>query len=242
MTADLLGTVVLLIYYILIVTFLPVGLKRWLKIPSEYIRKTHHILYSLSIFIVVGLFSTWYIAVGATLLLAILGYPALLIIENMSFYKKLFPDRAKGGELRKQLVYVQISFAILLIVFWGLLGPGWKYVAVCAVMAWGFGDAAAALVGKRLGRKRKKPRFIERAKTYEGTAAMIVTAGLAVFLTLLFYAGLPWPQSILISIIVAPFCGIVELLSRGGSDTITVPLATSALISPLIYLIMFLGF
>jgi len=240
--SDLIGAGILLAYYIVFVTLLPLLLKYWLKVPTEFIRKTHHIGYTLSIFLLLRLFSTWYFAVGAASLLAILGYPALLLIEKTTFYRKHFVDRTSGeGELRKQLVYVQFSFALLIFIFWGLLGTSWHYIAAVAVMAWGFGDAAAALVGKAIGRRRNLHRLIEKAKTFEGTMAMIIVAGAALFLTLLFYAGLPWLHSLLISIVVAPVCGIVELFSRKGTDTITVPFTASILIFPLVQLLAFLG-
>ena len=242
MQADLMGAGILMAYYLLICVSLPTLLKHWLKMPSELARKMQHVAYSLSIFILLQLFSTWYMAVAAAFLLVLLGYPALLLIERSSFYKRFFADRnARGGELRKQLVYVQLSFAVLIFIFWGLLGTSWHYVVAVAVMAWGFGDAAAALVGKAFGRRRVIHKYIEKAKTYEGTGAMILVAGLALFFTLLCYAGKPWHISLLVSVIVAPVCGIVELFSRRGTDTLTVPISAAALLLPLIHLFTFLG-
>lgn len=236
------GALILLAYYLVVVALMPILLRYWLGIPREYIRKIHHVGYSMSIFILLDLFSTWYMAVGAAFLLVLVGYPVLLLIEKTAFYQRLFVDRTKGqGELRKQLLYVQLSFAVLIFIFWGLLGTSWHFIAAVAVMAWGFGDAAAALVGKAFGRRKVIHRYIEKAKTLEGTAAMIITASLALFLTLIFYAGQPWLSSLLISLMVAPVCGIVELFSRKGLDTLTVPITTSLVIFPLIYLFMFLG-
>ncbi len=242
MDNDLSGTILLLAYYLIVVAMLPILLSSCLKVPNEYARKLHHIFYSLSVFLLLELFSSWYIAVSAALLLAVLGYPLLLIIEKTAFYKKHFVDRTKeGGELRKQLIYVQLSFAVLFFFFWGVIGSEWKFVLAVAVMVWGFGDAAAALVGKKWGRSRQMPRFIEEAKTYEGTAAMIFAAGLAAFFTLILYAGIAWLPSIIISLIIAPASGIIELLSRKGFDTLTVPFLTAALTYPLIWLVFFWG-
>ena len=229
-------------YYLLVVAMLPILFKYWFNLPKEYVRKIHHVGYSLSIFLLLDLFSSWYMAVGAALLLVVLGYPFLWLVEKSSFYRKYFVDRTKGkGELRKQLLYVQLSFAMLIFIFWGLLGAQWYYVAAVAVMAWGFGDAAAALVGKAVGRRHVIHQYIERAKTYEGTIAMVVVAGTALFITLVFYAGLSWLPSLLISLIGGPVCGVVELFSRRGLDTLTVPLSVSAVIFPLIYLFTLLG-
>ena len=242
MNNDLIGAGILLAYYLIVAALLPVLLKYRFGLKTEYVRKTHHIAYSLSIFLLLNLFSTWYYAIGAAFLLVLLGYPALLLVEKTAFYRKYFVERTKEqGELRRQLIYVQLSFALLILIFWGLLGTSWHYIAAVAVMGWGFGDAAAALVGKTFGKRRMLHRYIEKAKTFEGTIAMVIAAGLATFFTLLFYAGMPWLQSLLISLVAAPVCSVVELFSRKGSDTLTVPLSASAVIIPLIYLFSVLG-
>lgn len=242
MLSDLTGAGILMAYYLVACLLLPTLLKMWAKAPTELVRKLQHVAYSLSIFLLLKLFSAWYLAVTAAFLLVLLAYPVLYFIEKSSFYKKNFVDRRSGGgELRKQLIYVQLSFAILIFIYWGLLGTRWYYVIAVAVMAWGFGDAAAALVGKAFGRRRVFHRLIEGAKTYEGTLAMIVVAGAALFFTLLLYAGQSWQTSLLISVIVAPVCGMVELFSRRGTDTLTVPLSTAALVLPLIHFFSWLG-
>jgi phytol kinase len=226
-----------LAYYLIACAFLPTLLKAWTRWPSELVRKIQHITYSLSIFLLLNLFSSWYTAVAGALLLLLLGYPGLLIMEKFAFYQKNFVDRSRGGELRKQLVYVQLSFALLIFIFWGLLGEQWRYVVAAAVMAWGYGDAAAALVGKAFGRRPVLHPLIENAKTVEGTIAMILFAGLAIFFTLLLYAGQSWPVSFLVAAVVAPVSGVVELFSRRGIDTLTVPLSTAFSILPLMGLL-----
>lgn len=239
---DLQAAAILMGYYLVGLVALPTMLKAWSKIPDEVIRKIQHVGYSFSIFILLRLFSAWYMAIGAAFLLVLLAYPALLFIERTAFYQRLFVDRAqRGGELRRQLLYVQLSFAVLIFLFWGLLGAKWHYLVAVAVMAWGFGDAAAALVGKFFGKNSIVHRWVEGAKTLEGTAAMLGTAFLAIFLTLLFCSGFPWFACLLTALIAAPICAAVELFSRRGTDTLTVPLTTAAVIFPLVYLFSCLG-
>jgi phytol kinase len=242
MQNDLIGTAILMGYYLVFCLLLPMLLKFYAKAPKELVRKLQHVAYSLSIFLLLELFSTWYAAVGSAFLLVLLAYPILLFVEETPWYKVNLVDRkAKGGELRKQLLYVQLSFALLIYIYWGLLGARWQYVIAVAVMGWGFGDAAAALVGKAFGRRRILHRLIESAKTFEGTIAMISVSSIALFLTLMLYAGKPWHISLLVSLIVAPIIGAVELFSRRGMDTLTVPLSAAGLILPLIYFFTFLG-
>jgi phytol kinase len=234
---DLIGAGILLAYYLVACALLPTILKGWWGVPRELVRKLQHVTYSLSVFLLLKLFSTWFIAVAAAGLLILVAYPALLILERLPSYQRLFVDRTtRGGELRRQLIYVQVTFAILIFIYWGLLGTNWQYVVAVAVMGWGFGDAAAALVGKTFGRRRVLHKYIEGAKTYEGTIAMILVAGFAMFFTMLLYGQQTWYVSLIIALLVAPVSGVVELFSRKGTDTFTVPLSTAALTMPLIYL------
>lgn len=236
------GAGLLMAYYLVACLFIPTFLKVRSNIPTEVVRKMQHIAYSLSIFLLLTLFTTWYFAVAGAFLLVLIGYPALYFLEGSRAYRKLFVDRtSRGGELRRQLLYVQLSFAALILLFWGLLGSDWRYLAAVPVMGWGFGDAAAALVGKSFGRTFFAHRHIDGSKTFEGTSAMIVTAAAALFLTLHLYADKPWHVSLIVSLLVAPVCGIVELFSRRGLDTLTVPLTAAACVIPLLHLFALLG-
>lgn len=242
MLSDLLGVAILLLYYLVTCFLLPTFFKGCVGVPNELARKFQHISYALSIFILTELFSAWYFAIGAAFLLVLIAYPLLKLIEKTSFYKRYLTDRSpRGGELRRQMLYVQLSFAILLSFYWGVLGTRWLYIAIVAIMAWGFGDAAAALIGKAFGRRRIVHKLIEGAKTIEGTTAGIIVAILASFITLLFYADLSWYLSLLISVIVGVACGVVELFSRRGMDTLTVPLTAATVALPLVYLLSLTG-
>lgn len=226
--------------YIIVIGLPTILLKLTLKVPSEVVRKMYHLVITLSIFPLVTLFSTWYMAVLAAVTFVLVTYPFLVLVENSSFYKRIAVER-EGGEFRRSLIIVQVSIGLLIFVVWGLLGAEWRYVAVVAVMAWGLGDAAAALVGKHFGRRRIQHPLVEGAKTVEGTQAMFVTAGLAIFFTLLIYADQSWHVSLAVALLVAPVCAIVELFSQKGMDTFTVPLSAAFAILPLMHFFSFMG-
>ena len=92
-----------------------------------------------------------------------------------------------------------------------------------------------------LGKKSIVHRWVEGVKTREGTIAMIATAFLAIFLTLLLCSGLSWYVCLGVALATAPISGMVELFSRRGTDTLTVPLATAIMVFPLVYLFSYLG-
>ena len=191
--SDFSAAAILLAYYLVFCFILPTLFKAWGKLPNEMVRKFQHVAYSLSIFVLLDLFSTWYAAILGASLLVVLAYPALWLMEKTSFYKKYLVDRtAQGGEMRKQMMYIYATFAVLIWFYWGILGTRWYFIVAVAVMAWGFGDAAAALVGTAFGRRRILHHLIERSKTLEGTSAMIGAAALAVFFSMLCYGGHPW--------------------------------------------------
>jgi phytol kinase len=226
--------------FIIVVALSMLLLKAYIAVPFEIFRKMLHIMITLSIFPLITLFSTWYMAVLAAALFALMVYPLLALVENSSLYKRIAVER-QGGEFKSSLIIVQASISLLIFVFWGVLGTEWKYIAVVAVMAWGFGDAAAALVGKKFGRRRIFHPLIEGTKTMEGTHAMYIAAGLAIFFTLLVYAGQPWYVSLAVALLVAPVCAVVELFSNRGMDTLTVPISTGLAILPLMLLLSYLG-
>ncbi len=210
------------------------------RVPFEVIRKVYHFMFALSIFALVSLFSTWYMAVLAILVFVFVGHPALALLEHTALFRRFAVER-EGGEFKSSLVITQLSMALLISVFWGLLGSEWRFVAVAAVMAWGTGDAAAALVGKYLGRRHIEHPQVEGSKTMEGTYAMFVVAALAVFLTLRFYAGERWDVSLVVGLLAAPICAVVELFSRDGMDTLTVPISAGLAVLSLLWLISFPG-
>lgn len=226
--------------YIAVIGLPLVLLKARFNLPFELTRKLYHLVITLSIFPLVTVFSTWYVAVLSIALFVLIVYPILMRVEHAALYRRIAVER-QSGEFKSSLLVVQLSMALLIFVFWGLLGDSWKYVAVVAVMAWGFGDAAAAIVGKALGQRRIQHPRIQGAKTYAGTLAMFVTAGLAVFLTLLIYASQPWHVSLAVALLVAPVCAIVELFSNRGLDTLTVPISTGLAVLSWMLVFSFLG-
>ncbi len=93
---------------------------------------------------------------------------------------------------------------------------------VCAVITLGFGDPAAALVGRRFGRHK-----LVNNRSLEGTITFAVVSMLilfAVFSTL--HASLGWTNIIAVSIASAVAGAIAELFSRRLDDNFTIPLVS----------------
>ena len=93
-------------------------------------------------------------------------------------------------------------------------------------MTWG--DALAAILGRRYG--QRKYSVLSSTRSVEGSLAMLLFSWLATFLALLFLPPLGWQTSLLYSLALAVFATLVEALSPWHIDNLTVPLLSAALL------------
>lgn len=161
-------------------------------------------------------------------------YPALWLAENWSHYSDLFVEK-KPGEIRSSLLLLFLSQALFLAIACGLLKK--TYLLVAATASWGFGDIAAAWVGRPLGKHKISLFFADHNKTWEGSAAMAIVSFLACFISLHLFSPYSTVQILLISLLTGIVSSLSEMASKGGMDTVTVPFANLmvlALISSII--------
>jgi phytol kinase len=229
---------VLIVYYLIFCALIPIYMKSYLKISDELSRKYQHISYAMSIFIIIGVFDYFYEALIASGILVVIAFPFLYFFEKTKHYQKYLVDRnKKGGEMRESMLLIQVSYALLITFFWGILGADYKYIIVVAVMTWGFGDAAAALFGKAFGKTKIRILFVDRKKTWFGSHAMTIAAGITLLLMLIFYAQFTWYVALLIAVFVAPVSSALELFSKAGNDTLYVPIGTA--LTLLVWILIF---
>ncbi|HZK57886.1 MAG TPA: phosphatidate cytidylyltransferase [Clostridia bacterium] len=233
------GFGIFVVYYVIIV-FLFLIIRALFHPPRELFRKMLHIMCAMSIFIVLHEFDTWYLAILNLAIFSLALYPIISYLERFPKVMEVLVQR-KSGEIRSSLVLVYVAMSILIVIFWGWLGEQWKYIIVASIMAWGFGDSLAALVGKAYGKNKIKSRFTDGKKTVEGTTTMSFAAFIAVFVVLLIYTSFPWYLCLLAASIVAPISALVELISHHGFDTITVPLSAAVSLYFIMILFSFMG-
>lgn len=215
-------------------------LKFILKPPREVFRKMLHLACVLSIFVLVYGFSHWVYATGASLAFAVLVYPVLSYAERYPKFMDLLIQR-REGEIKNSLLLVFAMMAFLIAVLWGFFGPDHKYIVILSVLAWGLGDAAAALVGKSIGKHRFRHKWIDPKKTWEGGLAMYGVAALVVVTTLIIGGGYAWQVSIFTGLAVGFICALTELVSHNGLDTLTVPVAAAGATVTILQLIQVMG-
>lgn len=148
--------------------------------------------------------------------------PLLFIIVNYISYKKqVFKAMERDGGLKDLgTVYYAISLFILsLITFNGDKTP---YIGLMGILAMGYGDGFAAVVGVRYGKHEFK--ILGYKKSLEGTLTVFLICS-ALAYVIMMVLGIN--NSFGISVILGLVATGAELLTPMGLDNITVPLITS---------------
>ena len=204
-----------------------------IRIPDELFRKLLHCILLGSFPVFLFGFSSWKAAAGEAVGFALIVYPILAFFERFPGFSKLTTER-KHGELKHSLLLVFGMFAFVITVCWGWLGE--PYLALGSVFAWGFGDAAAALVGKRFGRHRILWKYTDGKKSFEGSAAMFLVSFLSVVTVLMLWGRMAPARCILIAAIVSLVSTLAELYAKNGNDTVICPVSAMCALLPLVCL------
>ncbi|WP_026495721.1 diacylglycerol/polyprenol kinase family protein [Butyrivibrio sp. WCD3002] len=196
------------------------------RLPKELFRKLLHFIAFSSVIVMIYSAKNWIAATLVPIMIIIIMYPGLLHAEKDKRFTQMVSQR-REGELKSSLLQLFLTIAAIIAISWGLLGH--KEFAVAAILMWGFGDAAAALIGKRFG-KHKVLRFkhVDHKKSWEGTAAMSVVAFAFGLASLMIVGNIPLESSLPAVIIAAPLAALTELFTKNGYDTVTVPFVSVA--------------
>ena len=171
------------------------------------------------------LFETWYFA---------LIPPATFVILNaLSYWKGTIKAMESVDPGNLGTIYFPISFAGLIYFFWGQ-----PVLMVASMMPMTWGDAMAAIVGRRYGHHHFT--VAGRTRSLEGSIAMLFWSWVstsAALLVMPYLAGGPLVSggvALIYGGAVAMICTLVEAVSPWGIDNITVP-AASGLVLYLLY-------
>ena len=198
--------------------------RRFLSIPKEVWRKCLHLVAYTSSLFMMAESQSWQTATVCCLLFAAVVYPILHWAERWKGYSDLFNQRYPG-EVKKSLLLLFCTHAVLIALCWG--GLNRPYITATAILMWGVGDTAAALVGKRFGKHPVRLRFADPGKTWEGSLAMMASAFAVGFIPLRIASPLSLGACIVHAALTAPVSAYTELISHGGNDTVSVPLASA---------------
>ncbi len=197
------------------------------RIPSFIFRKLLHIVAITCVSLMILSAGSWQAAALTSVIIAAAIYPLLAAVEKKSWYPRLFVEK-KPGEIRKSLLMLFLTFAVLISISWGIFGQ--PHIAAASILMWGTGDAAAALVGIPFGKHKVKTRISDGKKSWEGSCAMLVVSFLSGFLVLLLAQKLSVPKALPSAFTGALFGTAAELFSPGEYDTVTVPFVIMAVL------------
>ena len=190
------------------------------KLPSYVFRKLLHFVAFTCVSLMILAAKSWTAAALTSVLIAVVAYPILSALENAPWFEKLFVQKSPG-EIKRSLLLLFFMFAVLIFVSWGVFGQ--PHLAAAAILMWGTGDAAAALVGIPFGRHKVHSRFTDGKKSWEGSIAMLAVSFLSGIIVLLSVQKMSLPQAILSAGIGAFLGAATELFSPSEYDTVTVP-------------------
>ena len=112
-------------------------------------------------------------------------------------------------------------FAAVIAVSWGLFkNPN---AAAAAILMWGVGDAAAALVGIPFGKHKVMFKPVNGRKSWEGSGAMLAVSFVTGILLFTLRCGYGTGLSFACALVMAAAGTFVELISGSEWDTVTVP-------------------
>lgn len=198
-----------------------VGAKLFEKWGKEASRKFIHIMLGNWWFIAMYFFTNvWF---------ALIGPASFVIINYISYKKNIIKVMEREQQDGFGTVYYALSLLILAIASFGIFKNPSLGLVPTLIMA--YGDGLAAVIGKVV--KSKKYKLGETKKSFAGSLTMfaisliLITAYLAFTHSLVFFQSTHW---ILVSALMAFAITIIEAMSAKGTDNITVPIVTLAMI------------
>jgi phytol kinase len=228
------NSLLLILCYLYIVAIIVITAKIDRRSPKNLKRKFLHIMIGNFVYIIPFFTYTTFPAnfpffvASPFILLTFLASPYSPI--NLKNKISGLTDITTGGH-QFGLVLYAISYTILAFFF-----SAKPYVIIAGILPMAFGDAAASLVGQKIGRHQFN---IFSKKSLEGTTAMFTITLVSVTLSLLLFSYLcPFSLTtlLLVSLGVAALATVLEAITPKGLDNLTVPL-----ISALVFLLLIGG-
>lgn len=228
MTNNFIGLAISYVYAISLLV-IGEGLRRLFGVKPDLTRKVIHIGAGMWAFGVLLLFKNWE--------MGIIPF-ATFIGLNYLFYRYRIIGAMDTQDSSPGTVYFAISVTLLFGLLWRPDGPVDSVaIAVAGIMAMTWGDALAALIGKRFG--QHKYQVGSSVRSWEGSAAMFVASTVVIFLVLLLLPGsllsplakpLSFGWALLTAVITATFATLAEAVSPHGTDNLSVPLTAAGVV------------
>jgi phytol kinase len=225
---DFIGLTASYVYAIALLLFGEV-LGRLFHVQPNLTRKIIHVGAGMWVFGVLLLFNRWEIGIVPF---------ASFIAVNYLLYRYRIVSAMDTEDSSPGTVYFAFSVTLLFALLWRPSGPLDSVpIAVAGIMAMTWGDALAALIGRRFG--QHKYQVGNSVRSWEGSVAMFLASTTAIFLVLLLLPGsLLSPlavsygvnKALLAAVVSGALATLAEGVSPHGTDNLSVPLVTAGVV------------
>ncbi len=206
--------------HFLVLAGLTILLEKNVGLPGELYRKLLHIVSVFSIMPIVLPSSHW---IASVLVCVLFMTEAYLGTKFSNLEKNVNMKQRKSGEQQKSMLLLYATYSIVILIGWGVFGQKW--MVILSVIAWGIGDAVAALVGKKFGKHKVSGSLIEGTKSIEGSVGMFIASFVSVFILYSRHTALSnMGFVVLVCFWIAVFSSLTELFSKNGMDTVACPM------------------
>jgi phytol kinase len=203
----------LLLSFIYVLTIIGAGegLRRWLRLDTDFTRKFIHIGVGMYSLLAVNLFTdrTW----------AVIPPLAFVIINWLDWRFGIVQAMTSSSRSNLGTVYFPLAFAAIVWFLWER-----PALLVASLMPLTWGDALAAVVGQRYGRHAYH--VLGSTRSLEGS---LTAYGFSAIATGLVLAGFGVPAAVDAALLTALAATLVEAVSPWGLDNLAIP-AASALV------------
>jgi phytol kinase len=219
MSSDIIALIVSFIYVFAMIGVAE-GLRKWRGLSVDFTRKFIHIA--------VGMWAYGTVLLFKMRTFAIIPPLAFVAINAFSYWRGTFKAMETGERGNLGTIYFPLSFTAIVWLLWDQ-----RPLVVASLMPMTWGDALAAVIGQRFGKRRYT--VLGSTRSLEGSAVMFLAAWVAVFAPLVLFGAAAPVTALWVSVVTALGAAAVEAVSPWGIDNLTVP-AVSAVILALLLL------
>lgn len=210
----MLSLVLVIVVGLVILAFSEFVRKR-LKISNEDSRKTYHVVHALVIAV-----APFLVSYGTIIALEIALLLTMLVVRQF----KLLPWLYKVGRISWGDYFGVIGVIVI-----ALMNPN-KWVFLAAILHLGIADAAAALIGKRYGKKQQFKVF-GQVKSLVGSAAFFLSSFILTYIVI--HVSQSGGDAVLLMATLPLLATCAEAVSPFGTDNLVIPVLVVSVLGTL---------
>lgn len=197
--------------YVFLMLAIAEGLRRWRHYSSDFTRKFIHIGVGMYSFLAIFIFEQreW----------AIIPPAVFIVINFLDWKYGVLQAMTSSDRSNLGTVYFPIAFVVIIWLFWDR-----PHLLTASLMPLTWGDALAAVIGKRYGKHIYQ--IWGSSRSLEGSLTMLILSLVTTWLALTLLSS---GNDLLLAVAVAGGATLVEAISPWGLDNLLIP-AVSALL------------